>query len=161
MSAIGLSLFDKEEEVFVFLDGLINRFELDKYMGINNKNLVKNLKYFSNVLNKYIPEIISFFEKKMVNHEFFSTNWILTLFSNCMNKDCLVIIWSFMIIFGWKFFYCFTIELLKFYKDDILKMKENELNYKMKYLLNNDKYEKNVNLIIKNTLQLMKNCISF
>lgn len=160
MSAIGVSLFDTEEEVFVFLDGLINRFELDKYMGINNKNLVKNLKYFSNILNKYVPEIISFFEKKMINHEFFSTNWILTLFSNCMNKDCLVIIWSFMIIFGWKFFYCFTIELLKFYKDDILKMKENELNYKMKHLFNNDKYEKNLNLIIKNTLQLMKNCIS-
>ena len=161
MSAIGLSLFDKEEEVFVFLDGLINRFELDKYMGINNKNLVNNLKYFSNILNKYVPDIISFFDSKMVNHEFFSNNWILTLFSNCMNKNCLIIIWSFMIIFGWKFFYCFAIELLNFYKEDILKMKENELNYKMKYLLNNDKYEKNVNLIIKNTLQLMKNCISF
>ena len=160
MSAIGLSLFDKEEEVFVFLDGLINRFELDKYMSINNKNLVKNLKYFSNILNKYVPDIISYFDSKMVNHEFFSNNWILTLFSNCMNKNCLIIVWSFMIIFGWKFFYCFAIESLKFYKDDILKMKENELNYKMKNLLNNDNYEKNLNLIIKNTFQLMKNSIS-
>ena len=160
ISAIGLSLFEKEEEVFIFLDGLINRFDLYKYMEINNKNLVESLKYFSNILNKYVPEIISFFEEKLVNHEFFSTNWILTLFSNCMNKAYLIIIWSFMIIFGWKFFYCFTVELLKFYKDDILKMKETELNYKMKHLLNNDKFEKNINLIIKNTLQLMEKCIA-
>ena len=159
MSAIGLCLFDKEQEVFVFLDGLINRFELGKYISINN-NLINNLKYFSNILHKYVDDIISFFDNKLVNHEFFSTNWILTLFSNCMNKNCLVVIWSFMIIFGWKFFYCFTIELLKFNKGDILKTEEKELNFKMKNLLNNDKFEKNLNLIIKNTFQLMKNRIS-
>ena len=159
ISAIGLSLFDTEKEVFVFLDGLLNRFELIKYMGINN-NLVKNLKYFSYILNKYASDIIAFFETKLVNHEFFSTNWIITLFSNCMHKESLVIIWCFMIIFGWKFFYCFTVESLKFYKDDILKTEEKELNSKMKYLLNNDKFDKNINLIIKNTFQLMKNCIS-
>ena len=159
ISAIGLSLFDTEKEVFVFIDGLLNRFGLIKYMGINN-NLVKNLKYFSYVLNKYVPDIIAFFETKLVNHEFFSTNWIITLFSNCMHRKSLVIIWCFMTVFGWKFFYCFTIESLKFYKDDILKTEEKELNYKMKNLLNNDKFDKNRNLIIKNTFQLMKNCIS-
>ena len=158
--AIGLTLFDKEEEVFVFLDGLINRFDLDIYMGINNKNLVKNLDYFSKLLKKYVPDIISFFDSKLLNHEFFTTNWILTLFSNCMNRNCLVIIWCFMIVFGWKFFYCFVIELLKFYIDDILKTNENALNYKMKQLLNNDTFEHNLNMIIKNTLKLMKNCIS-
>ena len=158
--AIGLTLFDKEEEVFVFLDGLINRFELDSYMGINNKNLVKNLGYFSKLLNKYDPEIISFFNSKLLNHEFFSTNWILTLFSNCMDRECLVIVWCFMIIFGWKFFYCFSIELLKYYSYDILKTDGNAINYKMKQLLNNDIFEQNLSMIIKNTFQLMKNNIT-
>ena len=158
--AIGLSLFDSEQDVFVFLDGLINRFELDKFMGINNKYLVQNLKYFSNILNRYVPDIISFFDNKLLNHEFFSTNWILTLFSNCMNKNELIIIWCFMIVFGWKFFYCFAIELLNFYKEDIFQTNENELNYKMKKLLNDDKFEGNINILIKNTFQLMKNNIS-
>ena len=160
ISAIGLSLFDSEQEVFVFLDGLINRFELDKFMGINNKYLVQNLKYFSNILNKYVPDIISFFDNKLLNHEFFSTNWILTLFSNCMSKNELIIIWCFMIVFGWKFFYCFAIELLNFYKEDIFQTNENELNYKMKKILNDDKFEGNLNVLIKNTFQLMKNNIS-
>ena len=160
IGAIGLSLFDTEQEVFVFLDGLLNRFELIKYMGVKNENLVKNLKYFSFILNKYVYDIISFFNKKLLSHDFFSTNWILTLFSNCMNKNCLVIIWCFMIIFGWKFFYCFAIETLKFYKNDIIETEEKYLNSKMKFLLNNDKFEKNLNLIIKNTFQLMKSCIS-
>jgi hypothetical protein len=160
ISAIGLSLFDSEQEVFVFLDGLINRFELDKFMGINNKYLVSNLKYFSNILNKYVPDIISFFDNKLLNHEFFSTNWILTLFSNCMSKNELIIIWCFMIVFGWKFFYCFAIELLNFYKEDIFQTNENELNYKMKKILNDDKFEGNLNVLIKNTFQLMKNNIS-
>ena len=160
ISAIGLSLFDSEQEVFVFLDGLINRFELDKFMGINNKYLVQNLKYFSNILNKYVPDIISFFDNKLLNHEFFSTNWILTLFSNCMSKNELIIIWCFMIVFGWKFFYCFTIELLNFYKEDIFQTNENELNFKMKKILNDDKFEGNLNVLIKNTFQLMKNNIS-
>ena len=160
LSAIGLSLFDTEQEAFVFLDGLLNRFDLVKYMGINNNNLVQNLKYFSNILNKYVSEIISFFESKLVNHEFFSTNWILTLFSNCMNRNCLIIIWCFMIIFGWKFFYCFTIESLNIFKDDIIITEEKELNFKMKNLLSNDKFEKNMNRIIECTFQLMKNCIS-
>ena len=160
ISAIGLSLFDSEQEVFVFLDGLINRFELDKFMGINNKYLVQNLKHFSNILNKYAPDIISFFDNKLLNHEFFSTNWILTLFSNCMSKNELIIIWCFMIVFGWKFFYCFAIELLNFYKEDIFQTNENELNYKMKKILNDDKFEGNLNVLIKNTFQLMKNNIS-
>ena len=160
ISAIGLSLFDSEQEVFVFLDGLINRFELDKFMGINNKYLVQNLKHFSNILNKYVPDIISFFDNKLLNHEFFSTNWILTLFSNCMSKNELIIIWCFMIVFGWKFFYCFAIELLNFYKEDIFQTNENELNYKMKKILNDDKFEGNLNVLIKNTFQLMKNNIS-
>ena len=160
ISAVGLSLFNEEEEVFIFLDGLLNRFRLEKFIGINNNNLVNNLKYFSNILNKYVPDIISFFYSKSVNHEFFSTNWILTLFTNCMNRNCLIIIWCFMIIFGWKFFYCLTIELLKFYKEDIFLTEEKELNSKMKNLLNCDKFEQNLNLIIKNTLQLMKNSIS-
>ena len=160
IGAIGLSLFDTEQEVFVFLDGLLNRFDLIKYMGISNKNLVKNLEYFSFILNKYVFDIICFFKNKLLNHEFFSTNWILTLFSNCMNKNSLVVVWCFMIIFGWKFFYCFTIETLRFFKDDIIVTQENKLNSKMKNLLNNDKFEKNLNLIIKNTFQLMKSCIS-
>ena len=152
-------IFESEEKSFLFLDSLINRFELDNYFGIDNKNLITKLMFYSNVLNKYIPDIISFFNKQNINHDFFSTGWILTLFSNSMKKECLVTSWAFMIIFGWKFFYSFVIQILIWYKKDIFNSNLNELCYKMKGILSDDKFHLNYNSIIKNTFIFMLNNI--
>ena len=152
-------IFESEEKCFLFLDSLINRFELDNIFGINNKNLITKLMFYSNVLNKYIPDIISFFNKLNINHDFFSTGWILTLFSNSMKKECLITSWAFMIIFGWKFFYSFVIQILIWYKKDIFSSNLNELCYKMKSILSDDKFYLNYNNIIKNTFIFMLNNI--
>ena len=152
-------IFESEEKCFLFLDSLINRFELDNIFGINNKNLITKLMFYSNVLNKYIPDIISFFNKLNINHDFFSTGWILTLFSNSMKKECLITSWAFMIIFGWKFFYSFVIQILIWYKKDIFNSNLNELCYKMKSILSDDKFYINYNNIIKNTFIFMLNNI--
>ena len=84
MAAIAICMFDKEEISFLFLDSLINRFELNNYLSIDNKNLIGKLSHFSKYLKKYIPDIISFLDKYDINHGFFSHGWILTLFSNSM-----------------------------------------------------------------------------
>jgi hypothetical protein len=152
-------IFESEEKCFLFLDSLINRFELDNIFGINNKKLITKLIFYSNVLNKYIPDIISFFNKLNINHDFFSTGWILTLFSNSMKKECLITSWAFMIIFGWKFFYSFVIQILIWYKKDIFSSNLNELCYKMKSILSDDKFYLNYNNIIKNTFIFMLNNI--
>jgi hypothetical protein len=152
-------IFESEEKSFLFLDSIINRFELDNFFGINNKNLITKLVFYSNVLNKYIPDIISFFNKLNINHDFFSTGWILTLFSNSMKKECLITSWAFMIIFGWKFFYSFVIQILIWYKKDILSSNLNELCYKMKSILSDEKFYLNYNNIIKNTFIFMINNI--
>ena len=60
-----------------------------------------------------------------------------------------------MIIYGWKFFYCLTIEILKFYKNEILSEEENKLSDFMKSILNNDNFCNNYNSIIRNTLCFM------
>ena len=159
ISAIGLYLFDTEEEVFVFLDGLINRFELNNYIGIKNSKLINKISFFSEILNKYVPEVINFFNKNSLTHEFFSIGWNLTLFSNCMEKRCLIVIWSFMVIFGWKFFYCFAIELLIHYKDDIINTNTKLISKKMKNLVCNEAFVHNFRKIIGETFKLMKNKI--
>ena len=159
LSAIGLYLFDKEEEVFVFLDGLINRFELNSYIGIQNSNLISKISFFSEILNKYVPEVITFFNKNSLTHEFFSIGWNLTLFSNCMEKNCLIVVWCFMVIFGWKFFYCFAIELLKYYKDDIINTNTKMISDKMKNLVRDEIFVQKFGKIIGETFKLMKNKI--
>ena len=159
MAAIAICMFDKEEISFLFLDSLINRFELNNYLSINNKNLIGKLSHFSKYLNKYIPDIISFLDRHDINHGFFSHGWILTLFSNSMKKEYLIYTWAFMIIFGWKFFYSFVIQILLWYKKDIFKANINILCSKMKNILSDDDFGKNYKNIIRNTFSFMNKYI--
>ena len=160
MAAIAICMFDKEEISFLFLDSLINRFELNNYLSINNKNLIDKLSHFSKYLNKYIPDIISFLDRHDINHGFFSHGWILTLFSNSMKKEYLIYTWAFMIIFGWKFFYSFVIQILLWYKKDIFKANINLLCAKMKNILSDDDFGKNYKNIIRNTFSFMNKYIA-
>ena len=96
IGAIAIYIFESEEEekIFLFLDSLINRFGLGNYFGIVNNNLINKLMDYSNVLNRHIPDIISYFDKQQINHDFFSTGWILTLFSNSMKREYLITSWA-------------------------------------------------------------------
>ena len=155
LAASSLYIFEKEEEVFLFIDALINKLELYNNLGIENKNLLYKMKYFSLLLNKYVPEIVNYLKSKLLNHEFFSAGWIITLFSNTMDKKKLFICWGFMIIFGWKFFFAFIIQVLIFYKNNIITLDERLLSDEMKTILNNQNFINDFNMIIKNTLIFM------
>ena len=96
--------------------------------------------------------MVKYLEKNMLTPDFFSIGWILTLFSNAMNSKNLSITWSFMILFGWKFFYCFVIQILLFYKNEIYKTDENNLSKKMKKLLKEERFNNDIKRIINNTL---------
>ena len=158
--ATAIFIFKNEEEIFIFTDGLINLLKLENYLGVENKNLIQKIEELSLILNKYLPELVSFLKKKCLNHEFFTTGWILTLFSNVMDRKCLLIVWGFMIIFGWKFFYCFIIQILCKFKDSILSGNEQNLSVKMRTLLRDKEFINNFDEIIINTFLFMKNNIS-
>ena len=160
LAASCIYLFKNEEKLFIFLDGIINRFELNNLLCINNQKLPKKLKYFSKILNKFCPEFVNHLSSKFVNHEFFTTGWLLTLFSNSMERNKLFICWCFMVIFGWKFFYSFVIQLLLFYKDTLLKINESKLSIKMKGILKGKQFIKDFNEIVKKTLTFMSNNIA-
>ncbi len=158
--AQAIYLFSSEEDVFVFFEGLINIMKMDNFIGVGNeKKMLYKLKEFSNILYKYIPKIIQFFNEKSVSHDFFSTGWILTLFSTSMDRSNLVVVWCFMIIFRWKFVYSFIIQILKKYERDIINASEGQLCFKMKNLLRHREFKKDFNDIIQDTLNFMKNNI--
>ena len=155
--ANAIYLFSTEEDIFLFIDGFINFLKLEKYIGINNqKNLPQLIKYISEILEKYIPDIISVFNKKFMKAEFFFTNWILTIFSCSMNRKNLIICWCFMILFGWKFFYCFIIQILIQYQNIIFFSNEIELCNKMKNILHSNEFIRDFNIIINKTIDFMK-----
>ena len=159
--ANAIYLFSSEEDIFLFIDGFINFLKLENYIGINNhKNLPELIKYVSDILEKYIPDIISIFNKKYMKAEFFFTNWILTIFSCSMNRKNLIICWCFMILFGWKFFYCFIIQILIHYQNIIYISNEIELCNKMKNILHSKEFNNDFYIIINKALDFMKDNIS-
>ena len=154
--ANALVLYDNEKDAFFYIDGMIKKFKLQKFFAEKNSKLIEEITKFSKILEKYIPDVVNFFEKKYIYHEFFSTGWILTLFSNSMEPKNLFTCWNFMNIYGWKFFYCFVIQILKFYKNVIFHTKENELSHLMKYLLKDKKFSNDLPNILKNTFYFMQ-----
>ena len=157
--ANALYLFDDEKNSFYYIDGLIKRFGLENYLAEKNSKLATEINKFSKILSKYIPDINNYFDEKLINHEFFSTGWILTLFSNSMSSNNLFICWNFMIIFGWKFFYCFVIQILIYYKKLIFNTNENDLSQLMKNLLKTKKFNQDLPKIINNALIFMQKYI--
>ena len=155
IAATCLYYFKNEEDAFVFLDSFINRLELHNLLGFNNDTLIQKIKYLELLLNKYIPDLIKYLNSKLLNHEFFTTGWIISIFSNKMDKKRLLICWCFMAVFGWKFFYSFIIQLLIMYKDSIIKTEESKLCFKMKNILIDNQFIKDFNYLIKKTLLFM------
>ena len=92
-----------------------------------------------------------------LNYEFFTTNWILTLFSNSMETNNLFYVWDFMIIFGWKFFRCFVVAVLIFFEKDIINASQNNLTYIMKNMLKNKMFNDNFKEIIFKTIEILIN----
>ena len=159
MFANAILLFDNEKDAFFFVHSMIKKFKLKKFFAEKNSKLTEEIKKFSIILEKYNPEIVNFFEKKYINHEFFSTGWILTLFSNSMESKNLFICWNFMNIFGWKFFYCLVIQILRFYKQIIFHTNENGLSFLMKNLLKGNKFNDDLPNILNKTFNFMQNHI--
>ena len=155
VAASCLYFFTNEEDAFIFLDSFINKFELYNLLGVDNKILIQKIKYFEILLNKYIPDLNKYLNSKLLNHEFFSAGWIISVFSNNMDKNKLLICWCFMIVFGWKFFYSFIIQVLIKYKDSIINSAEKHLSDKMRNILSNEQFIKDFNYIIKNTFNFM------
>ena len=154
-------LFGAEDEIFLFIDGMINLLQLDKYLCINNQtDLPNKMKEFKEILEKYVPEIVGYFNMKFLGVEFFTTSWFLTLFSTSMKIKNLIICWCFMILFGWKFFYSFVIQILVKYQDIIFNAEDRELCYKTKNILHSKEFIRDFNEICSKTMQFMKEHIT-
>ena len=155
--ANAIYLFSTEEDIFLFIDGFINFLKLENFLGINNqKNLPEKINHISDILEKYIPDIINVFNEKFVKIEIFLTNWILTIFSCSMNRKNLIVCWCLMIIFGWKFFNSFIIQILIQYKNMIFNLNEVDLCNKMKNILHSNEFNHDFDIIINKTFDFMK-----
>ena len=146
--------FDNEIDEFIFLDALIRKFNLETLLGISN-NLKLKLRNFNFFLGKYTPKVNSYLESIALNYDFFTASWMLTLFSSSMDFNFLFCIWDYMIIFGWKFFKCFVVAVIKKFENDILKQPQDSLTFYMKNILRDSKFKENFESIISLTFEYL------
>lgn len=153
---VGHSLFafDKEEEVFIFIDGMIHKFEMENIIGLKN-NLEIKMNMIGKLLRSHAKKVIEYLSRNGLTHDFFTANWILTIFANSMRTEILFKFWSFMIIFGWNFFNFFIVAILNKYANVIQFSEQTSLPLLMKNLLKTDVFESNFNSIIQDTFDLL------
>ena len=148
--------FEEEIEEFIFLDALIHKFDLEKILSTTNSIFFnKKIEDITKFMKKKFPKISSHLAKMKLNYEFFTTNWILTLFSNSMETNNLFYIWDYMIIFGWKFFRCFVVSVLENSQEDILKATQNNITFIMKNMLKNKQFNSKFKNIIEKSIQIL------
>ncbi len=154
-----LYIFENEMDELIFLDALINKLNLDKILdnNLNNEFYEKIFRNINSFILKQMPKLDKFLSDIKLNIEFFTTNWILTLFGDSIDNEFLVIIWDYMIIFGWKFIKYFILNILLKSENDILNSTENNLTFIKKNLLRKEKFRNNSDKIVRDTEQMMIN----
>lgn len=119
LSATILSYYKREIDSFVFLDGMVTYYNIDKIMCEGNLN------YFNKIMKEleiFLRSSTTLQHLKMnnINHDYFTTGWILTLFSNSIeNKEYIYYIWECMFLLGWKFIYCFIYSIFEHFKEKV------------------------------------------
>ena len=149
---------DEEEKVFLFIDGLIRKFKLKNLIGVSN-SLSEKMGELENLLNNYVPKLMRYLDKNGLNHEFFTANWVVTLFSNSMKTKYFLTFLNLMIIFDWNFFNFFVVAILQTYSNIIIYSDQNALVNLMKTMLKTTIFESNFKNIIKKAIDLLvDNC---
>ena len=92
-------------------------------------------------MNNHLQRII-------LTYNIFTFKWIITLFSNQMNIRYLLLLWDYLIIFGWKFFKGFVISVIKFNENLILNSSLETIMNIMNNIFKTKKFENNFYNII-------------
>ena len=159
LAAHMIYIFENEIDELIFLDALINKFQLDKIMNyeINKEFFEKIFQKINLFLIEKMPKLNEFLNENNLNIEFFTTNWILTLFGNSMDNEFFIIVLDYMCIFGWKFVKYFILNILLLYENDIIYSTQNDLFNIKKNMMRNEKFKNHFAEILKDIQQMMIN----
>lgn len=146
--------FPNEIDSFIFIDAIFTKLKFESVLGVNN-SIQKHMTIINHLLEEYIPSMYNYFISIGINHELFTANWLITLFSNCCDSDLLFIIWDFIFVYEWKFLYLFMISILKFNRNIILKMQNCDFPLFAKNIMRSKSFRENFTKIISNTFDLM------
>lgn len=164
------SLFDKEVSycqgmnfIISFLLIMSDFNEIDTfymmiYLFISNKNSITNFgirgfyinnfpllhlyEYiFNGIFLNCLPNLKNHFDKLEIPNELWISKWLQTLFTICLPNDILIRLWDCFLVRGLDFIFNFSITILKYFEEDLLKL--NDISYVSDFLKNINPYFKN------------------
>ena len=156
LASLCIYLYKNEIDAFIFLDGIIRKFNLENLYGINNNILNDKLNEIEKIVNKWCPEVNKHLQRIILNYDFFTIKWMISLFTNQMNIKYLLQLWDYLIIFGWKFFKGFVISVIKFNEKMILNSSLETITKNMNNILKTKEFENNFYDIIDYTFYFIK-----
>lgn len=150
-----LFLFDDLPSVFFYVHGMIKRLQMKSIFSYKNNSLSYRINQLGTFLLKNVGDVFIYLKDNYVNHEFFTTNWVLTLFSNGMKRNLVFIVWDFMIVFGWDFFDFFVVEMLNAFKKEIFDCNVKDLSKYMRDLIGMKEFEQKFMKIVEKVIEKM------
>ena len=156
LASLCIYIYKNEIEAFIFLDGLVRKFNLENLYGINNNILNDKLSEIEKIVNKWCPEVNKHLQRIILNYDFFIIKWMISLFANQMNIKYLLQLWDYLIIFGWKFFKGFVISVIKFNEKMILNSSLETITKNMNNIFKTKEFENNFYEIIDYTFYFIK-----
>lgn len=124
-------------------------------MGVQNNTVRKKLLEVEKIIKRFIPDLHNFLEINYLNHEFFTTQWIITIFANSVKPNNLFRIWDLAFIYGWRFLNFLIVSILLNFKQIILNYDVNQLSSFMKGLLKSVIFEQSFLQIVNMTFEMM------
>lgn len=157
--AVSLLVLNDESESFLLLDSIINKFNLDKILSINNNEIVNVLKEYDKLIIQYNPDLVRYLEENGLSVNFLTTQWVITLFSSSMDLKILFQLWDILFIFEAQFLKFVIVSILRTFENMICSWSQMELSLKIKSLLRTDLFQQSFQYIIMQSIDLMDNHI--
>ena len=150
-----LSKYINEINVFTAINSIVNLLSFESVIGTEH-TLNLHMDIIDKLIKELLPEFYNFLAHNGFNHEVFTANWLITLFSNAIDdNEQLFIIWELIFIFKWDFIYVFIVNIVKCLGKEIDEENIYELSVKIKRILKGNVFKNNFEKIITNTITMM------
>ena len=145
-----------EERSFDIFSALITKGDYGSLMENNFEEMKKYFYVFERLINIYLPDLYIVLNKNNVSSSYYITPWFITLFTHSFctsHTRILVRIFDTFVLDGWTCIIRIGLLLLKYYQNNLIEMKFEEIlqflinELKEKYVFfNNSNYDKFIEL---------------
>ena len=122
-----LLFFMKEEKAFWAMVGLFKGRGKIRGQYFHGLSLLRqHLFQFEMLVKEQLPQLAKHFEEQMIQTEMYACSWFMSVFSADLSFPLLVRIWDVFLYEGVKIVFKTGLALLKFFQDDLLKLRSLE-----------------------------------